>query len=113
MSVKVHLSSNLRGPTGGLADMEASGTTVGALIDDLDSRFPGLGGLLRVGTSAVVDGVLIAHPEYEKVSDGAEVYFIPPSCRRLSRRVAAPKLSEAEPQSRSPLRLPGSPPHKS
>ena len=77
MAVKVHLSYNLRGPTGGRAQLEATGTTVGALIDDLDERFPGLGNLLRTGASAVVDGLLIAHPEYEPVSATAEVHFVP------------------------------------
>ena len=77
MAVRVHLSSNLRGPTGGLAEVEAEGTTVGALIDDLDKRYPGLGDLLRAGTSVVIDGLLIAHPEYEPVADGARIYFVP------------------------------------
>lgn len=77
MAVSVHLSSNLRGPTGGLAEVEAEGSTVGALIDDLDGRYPGLGGALRTGVSVVIDGLLIAHPEYEPLADGAQVYFVP------------------------------------
>ena len=77
MPAKVHLSSNLRGLTGGVAELEATGATVGALIEDLDSRYPGLGGQLRSGVSVVIGGLLVAHPEYEPVPDGAEVYFIP------------------------------------
>ena len=77
MAVKVHLSSNLRGPTGGLAEMDAEGATVGALIDDLDKRYPGLGDALRAGVSVVIDGLLVAYPEYEPVAAGAVVYFIP------------------------------------
>lgn len=77
MAVSVHLSSNLRGPTGGLAQVEAKGATVGALIDDLDRRYPGLGDALRAGVSVVIDGLLIAHPEYEPLADGAQVYFVP------------------------------------
>ncbi len=77
MPAKVHLSSNLRGPTAGLAEVEAEGATVGALIEDLDRRYPGLGDALRAGTSVVIDGLLIAHPEYEPVTDGAQVYFVP------------------------------------
>ena len=77
MAVSVHLSSNLRGPTGGLAEVEAEGATVGALIDDLDSRYPGLGDTLRAGVSVVIAGLLVAYPEYEPVPDGAEVYFVP------------------------------------
>ena len=77
MPVRVHLSSNLRGPTGGLAELDADGTTVGAVIADLDRRYPGLGETLRTGTSVVIDGLLIAHPLYEPVADGAQVYFVP------------------------------------
>ena len=77
MPVRVHLSSNLRGPTGGIAEVEADGATVGALIDDLDRRYPGLGDTLRAGVSVVIDGLLIAHPEYEPVAAGAQVYFVP------------------------------------
>ena len=77
MTVKVHLSSNLRGPTGGIAELDADGATVGALIEDLDRRHPGLGDALRAGVSVVIDGLLIAHPEYEPVPDGAKVYFVP------------------------------------
>ncbi len=77
MAVRVHLSSNLRGPAGGLAEIEAQGATVGALIEDLDRRHPGLGDALRSGVSVVIDGLLIAHPEYEPLADGALVYFVP------------------------------------
>ena len=77
MAARVHLSSNLRGPAGGLAELEATGATVGALIDDLDRRYPGLGDALRAGVSVVIDGLLVAHPEYEPVPEGAEVYFVP------------------------------------
>ena len=77
MAVSVHLSSNLRGPTGGLAEVEAEGATVGALIDDLDRRYPGLGDALRAGVSVVIDGLLIAHAEYEPLADGTMVYFVP------------------------------------
>ncbi len=77
MPVRVHLSSNLRGPTGGVAEIEAEGATVGALIDDLDRRYPGLGDVLRSGVSVVIDGLLIAHPDYEPVADGAQIYFVP------------------------------------
>ena len=77
MAARIHLSSNLRGPAGGLAELEATGATVGALIDDLDRRYPGLGDALRAGVSVVIDGLLVAHPEYEPVPEGAEVYFVP------------------------------------
>ena len=77
MPVRIHLSSNLRGPAGGLAELEARGRTVGAVIDDLDRQYPGLGHQLRAGVSVVIDGLLIAHPEYEPVPEGAQIYFVP------------------------------------
>ena len=77
MAVRVHLSSNLRAASAGLAEIEAEGATVGALIADLDCRYPGLGDALRSGVSVVVDGLLVAHPEYEPVPDGSVVYFVP------------------------------------
>ena len=77
MAAKVHLSSNLRGLTAGVAELEADGATIGALIDNLDSRYPGLGDQLRAGVSVVIGGLLIAYPEYEPVPDGSEVYFVP------------------------------------
>ena len=48
-----------------------------ATFEDLDGRSPGLGDALRAGVSVVIDGLLVAHPEYEAVPDGAEVYFVP------------------------------------
>ena len=47
------------------------------MIEDLDRCHPGLGEALRVGVSVVIDGLLVAHPEYEPVPDGAEVAFAP------------------------------------
>ncbi len=79
MAVRVHLSSNLRGPTGGIAEIEGSGNTVGALIDDLERQYPGLGGALRSGVSVVIDGLLIAHPQYHPLTDGMQVFFVPQS----------------------------------
>ena len=77
MAAKVHLSSNLRGLTGGVAELQAEGATIGAVIEDLDTRYPGLGDQLSAGVSVVIDGLLIAYPEYEPVPDGSEVYFVP------------------------------------
>ncbi|MCY4067849.1 MAG: MoaD/ThiS family protein [Acidimicrobiaceae bacterium] len=79
MAVRVHLSSNLRGPTGGVAEIEGSGANVGALIGDLERQYPGLGDALRSGVSVVIDGLLIAHPQYYRLADGAQVFFVPQS----------------------------------
>jgi len=40
--VIVHVGSVLHGYTGGRATVEARGSTVGAVLADLDRRFPGL-----------------------------------------------------------------------
>ncbi len=76
MTVKVHFSSDLRRLTGGLTSVEASGATVEDLIVGLDGRFPGLGDRLRTGMAVVLNGELIAHPGYEPLDDGAEIYFM-------------------------------------
>ena len=41
-TLKVHIPSALRGYTGRLGEVSASGTTVGGLLRDLERRFPGL-----------------------------------------------------------------------
>ena len=40
--MKVHVGSVLHEYTGGRAEVEASGATVAAVLDDLERRFPGL-----------------------------------------------------------------------
>jgi molybdopterin synthase sulfur carrier subunit len=40
--VKVRIPTPLRSYTGNQANVEASGTTVGELLDDLDRQFPGI-----------------------------------------------------------------------
>ncbi len=42
MSVKVRVPTQLRTLTAGESELEASGGTVGEVIDDLDKRFPGI-----------------------------------------------------------------------
>ncbi len=78
MTVRVHFSSDLRRLTGGLTEVEVAdpGATVKALVANLDGRFPGLGERLSAGTAVMLDGEVIAHPDYEPVADGSEVYFI-------------------------------------
>ena len=38
----VHVGSVLHGYTAGKSDVEAAGRTLGAVLDDLDRRYPGL-----------------------------------------------------------------------
>lgn len=42
MTVTVRIPTPLRSLTGGLDEVTASGTTVRAVIDDLETRYPGL-----------------------------------------------------------------------
>lgn len=42
MTVKVRIPTQLRPLLGGAAEVEATGATVGGIIDDLGERFPGL-----------------------------------------------------------------------
>jgi molybdopterin synthase sulfur carrier subunit len=44
MGVKVRVPTLLRGHVGGQAVVEADGRTVRALLDDLESRYPGFAG---------------------------------------------------------------------
>ncbi len=41
--MRVRIPTPLRSYTGGVAEVDADGSTVGAIIADLDRRFPGLG----------------------------------------------------------------------
>ena len=74
----VHLMSQHRTFTGGLATVEADGATVGQVIDDLERRYPGLGVALRGGSSAGIDGEIHAEPEFVAVTETTEVYFMAP-----------------------------------
>lgn len=76
MSATVHLSSDIRRFSDGQGTVSAEGATISAVIADLDRRFPGLGERLSNQMAVVLDGVVIAHPQYEPVGDGAEIYFI-------------------------------------
>lgn len=40
--VKVRIPTPLRSYTGGAADVDATGSTVAELLDDLDRRYPGI-----------------------------------------------------------------------
>ncbi len=40
--MRIHLSSHIRGYTGGRATVEAEGRTLGEVVDALERRYPGL-----------------------------------------------------------------------
>jgi molybdopterin synthase sulfur carrier subunit len=79
---RVFIPAPLRRLTGGLADVETPGETVRALIDGLESRFPGLrerlceGERLRTGLTVVIGSALAGSNLMQPVQDDAEVHFI-------------------------------------
>jgi molybdopterin synthase sulfur carrier subunit len=81
--VTVFIPSALRRLTNGAARVEARGRTVRALIDDLDSRFPGLrqrlseDGRLKPGLAVVVGTSIQAAGLLADVPEDAEVHFVP------------------------------------
>ncbi len=82
MSVKVQLSSHVRTYTGGQAQVEAEGGTLGELMADLERRYPGIRfrvideqDRIRAHMNFFVGGVLardLSHP----VRPGDEVFIL-------------------------------------
>ncbi|MDG2303117.1 MAG: MoaD/ThiS family protein [Candidatus Binatia bacterium] len=80
----VYIPAPLRRLTGGIDRAEASGQTVGELIDDLEARFPGLraafveNGNLVPHLAVSVDDVVASAGLDEPVAPESEVHFVPP-----------------------------------
>jgi sulfur-carrier protein len=80
---KVSIPALLRPLTGGLAEVEAEGTTVRKVLENLESRFPGLlenfleSGRLRPGLSVAIDGEISPLGLIESVRPDGEIHFIP------------------------------------
>lgn len=75
----VHLQADHRRFTGGEQVLEVDGATVGALIAELERRYPGLGPLLSEGASVAIDGELLPRGSlYERVDATTDVHFIAP-----------------------------------
>ena len=53
MAIAVRIPTILRSYTGGEKQVEASGTSLGSLIDDLDARHPGIKGRLVTGDGSL------------------------------------------------------------
>ncbi len=86
MSVKVKVPTQLRSLTNGAAEVEASGGTVGELLDDLEVRHPGFkarvldeSGALRRFLNVYVDDedVRFMKGVSTPVPEGASVSIIP------------------------------------
>ena len=75
----VHLQADHRRFSGGEQVLEVDGATIGALIAELERRYPGLGPLLTDGASVAIDGELQPRGSvYAKVDVSTEVHFIAP-----------------------------------
>lgn len=79
---RVFIPAPLRRLTGGLSKIDAAGHTLRALIDDLNSRFPGIrarlceGDRLRTGLTVVIGSALAGSNLIQPVPPDAEVHFI-------------------------------------
>ena len=79
---EVHIPAMLRELTGGKSTVEAAGTTVREVIDDLERQWPGLrdrltdGGKLRANLSVAVDGEVSPAGLREEVKPSSEVHFV-------------------------------------
>ena len=79
---EVHIPAMLRNLTGGLSTVEAAGTTIREIIDDLERRWPGLrarlmdGDRLLPNLSVAVDGEISPLGLREAVGPSSEVHFV-------------------------------------
>jgi sulfur-carrier protein len=74
----VRIPPTLRAETGGSREVEAEGATVGELLEDLTSRFPGLGNQLQYA-NVYLDGedVRTLDGEDTPVSAGSTLILLP------------------------------------
>jgi sulfur-carrier protein len=79
----VFIPTPLRGLTGGVTEISLEGSTVGELVDALDSRFPGLkerlcrGDSLSPGLQISIDHVMTRRGLLARVRPESEVHFLP------------------------------------
>lgn len=72
---RVFLGTEHRRFTDGVAEVDVEAATVKELIAKLDAQFPGLGKELE-GNAVAINGEVIAYAKYERVPEGAEIYFV-------------------------------------
>ena len=79
----VVIPSLMRNLTGGEANITLPGTTVREVIDNLESRYPGMKerlceeGRLRPGIAVYINGLLSRGSVLERVDADAEIHFLP------------------------------------
>ena len=73
----------MRNLTNGEANITLSGTTVREVIDNLESRYPGMKerlceeGRLKPGIAVYINGLLSRGSVLERVDADAEIHFLP------------------------------------
>ncbi len=83
MEHEVWIPALHRDLTDGVEQVTVTGETVGALIDELERRFPGLRARLcedervRPGIAVVVDGVVTPRGLRQRLTEPSEVHFVP------------------------------------
>jgi molybdopterin synthase sulfur carrier subunit len=79
----VFIPAALRRLTGGEDRVEAAGSTVREVIEDLERRFPGIrkelmeGSELSASLAVAVDGEILGGGLLEPVREGSEIHFLP------------------------------------
>ncbi len=79
----VWIPSLLQSLTGGEEKVIVSGATVGAIIENLDVRFPGVkerlvhGGTMRPHIAVAIDGDVSPEGLEQDVQEFSEIHFIP------------------------------------
>ena len=74
---RVSLSSDARGFTGGLAELELAASSVRGLIMALDQQFPGLGDYVQRRMAIAIDGEIHQDAWAETLRPDSEVFLIP------------------------------------
>ena len=78
MTVKVVLSTGTSlEHTGGEKEFEVEARNLRGVIKALDVRFPGLAEYLEEETTVAIDGQIHETAYFQRLEDGAEVYFLP------------------------------------
>jgi molybdopterin converting factor small subunit len=78
----VHIGAALRGETGGLAKVQAAGSTLREVVKDLDRQYPGFGEKI-IDAAGIRPEVMIAVDDNEvrsadvKVGEDTEVHILP------------------------------------
>ena len=63
--------------TDGQTEIAVTSDNIRAVIRELDSRFPGVGQVLRTDMAVAIDGEIYQHVLLEPVGPDSEVAFIP------------------------------------